>query len=52
VADDFEKSYRSTLKLLENDPEDRDGLLSKCHTRCAQRFILRLWKEVARADGM
>ncbi|KAF8250741.1 ABC1-domain-containing protein [Wilcoxina mikolae CBS 423.85] len=38
------RDYRTTLKLLENDPEDRDGLLSKCHSRCAQRTYVVLEK--------
>ncbi|KAI5778240.1 ABC1 family-domain-containing protein [Geopyxis carbonaria] len=29
--------YRTTLKLLEDDPDDSHGLLAKCHKRCAER---------------
>ncbi|KAL7268152.1 hypothetical protein RUND412_009235 [Rhizina undulata] len=29
--------YRVTLNLLESDPEDKAGLLAKCHKRCAER---------------
>lgn len=34
----FLGSYRTTLKMLEDRPrEERDVLLSNCHTRCAKR---------------
>lgn len=42
VVDELEDSYRTTLKLVENDPADRGELLSKCHTRCAQRLVQRV----------
>ena len=42
VVDELENSYRTTLRLIGNDPADRDELLSKCHTRCAQRLVQRL----------
>ncbi|KAG0639576.1 ABC1 family-domain-containing protein [Tuber brumale] len=29
--------YRVTLRSLELDPDDSDGLLAKCHKRCAER---------------
>ncbi|KAA8906103.1 putative ubiquinone biosynthesis protein [Sphaerosporella brunnea] len=31
------QDYRTTLKLLKDDPDDVNGLLSACHTRCAKR---------------
>ncbi|KAI5813565.1 ABC1 family-domain-containing protein [Pyronema omphalodes] len=31
------QDYRTTLKVVEERPEDKDGLLSACHTRCAKR---------------
>ncbi|RPA79889.1 ABC1 family protein [Ascobolus immersus RN42] len=31
------RDYRQTLKILEDQPDDPDGLLSACHTRCAKR---------------
>ena len=42
AVDELEDSYRTTLKLVENDPADRGELLSKCHTRCAQRLVQRV----------
>ena len=42
VVDELENSYRTTLRIIGNDPADRDELLSKCHTRCAQRLVQRL----------
>lgn len=33
-------SYRVTLKEVEKKKDDKEGLLAKCHKRCAERWVL------------
>lgn len=33
-------SYRATLKRIGDDWDDPEGLLAKCHKRCAERYEL------------